>query len=524
MTQKEVCISIEFYRRHLRTFFTQPEKEMIKAKLLPAFLTVFATVLPSASHAGLDDSIEKAVSPVSDFILKWVFYSVPLFGADAKLIILLLMGAAIFCTLYFRFINIRGFGRAIALVMGKEDTPDAPGEVSHFQALATACAATVGLGNIAGVAVAVSKGGPGATFWMIVAGLLGMSLKFCECTLGVKYRRQNPDGSVSGGPMYYLSRGFEEIGRKNLGKALSVMFAVFCIGGAIGAGCMFQANQSFKQIHSVAGEQAALAGWVFGIVLAVALAFVIIGGIKSIARVTVKIVPFMAVVYIFAALAIIVINIERLPEAAKMIIRGAFTPEGVEGGMWGVMIWGFQRAAFSNEAGLGSAAIAHSAVKTRYPATEGLVSLLEPFIDTVIICTMTSLVIVLAGTHQTPQYGEIGGIEITSAAFAASISWFPYLLAFAALLFAFSTMISWSYYGMKSWTFLFGETKRNRLTFNLIFCVFVVIGSSSSLSSVINISDSLIFLMCLANLAGVFALMGKVKGELKTYTDKTGKL
>lgn len=500
----------------------------------PRILSLFAVLAsvmlavllaPARAHAGVESFIESAAAPVADFLIKWVFYSVPMFGAQVKVVVLLLIGAAVFCTLYFRFINARGFGRAIALVSGRCDkSADAPGEVSHFQALATACGATVGLGNIAGVAIAVSKGGPGATFWMIVAGLLGMSLKFCECTLGVKYRKENPDGSVSGGPMYYLSRGLGEIGFRRLGRVLSVLFAVFCIGGAIGAGGIFQANQSFKQLSQIAGQDGfgPLSGWVFGILLAAALGVVIIGGIRQIARVTGKIVPFMAVIYIGAALVVIALNIGRLPEAAGEIVRGAFTPEGVEGGMIGVMIWGFQRAAFSNEAGLGSAPIAHSAVKTRHPATEGIVSVLEPFLDTVVICTMTSLVIVLAGSHLTTG-GQMGGIEITSAAFAASIDWFPYVLAFAALLFAFSTMISWSYYGLKSWTFLFGETPRQKLVFNSIFCVFIAAGASASLSSVINISDSLIFLMAAANLTGVFLLAPKVREELNSYLKSRGK-
>ncbi len=496
---------------------------MFTSKLFSVPVTLFLLFYPSVSHAGIDESIEKAVKPLADFMLKWVFYSVPLFGAEIKLIVALLVGATLICTVYFKFINIRAFRKAIALVRGKEDRDEkAPGEVGHFQALATACAATVGMGNIAGVAIAVSKGGPGATFWMIVAGFLGMSLKFCECTLAVRYRRQNPDGSVSGGPMYYLSRGFAEIGRKNLGKVLAVLFAIFCVGGAIGAGSIFQANQAFTQIRQIAGESADLSGWFFGIGLAFALGLVIIGGIKQIARVTEKVVPFMAVLYVGAALAVIALEIDRLPEAIGLIVRGAFTPEGVEGGMLGVMIWGFQRAAFSNEAGLGSAAIAHSAVKTRYPATEGIVALLEPFIDTVVICTMTSLVIVLTEAYQITQ-GSLGGIEITSAAFASSIQWFPYVLAFAALLFAFSTMISWSYYGLKSWTFLFGETRKNKNAFNIIFCVFVIIGSASSLSSVVNISDSLIFLMALVNLIGVFSLMGKTREELEIYRKNTKK-
>lgn len=490
--------------------------------LLPVFqfsalFTAFALFAPQSAHAGIESSIESVAAPIADFMLKWVFYSVPLFGTQVKVVVMLLLGAGVFCTLYFRFINIRGFGRAIDLVTGRRGrSPDAPGEVSHFQALATACGATVGLGNIAGVAIAVSKGGPGATFWMIVAGLLGMSLKFCECTLGVKYRKENPDGSVSGGPMYYLSRGLGEMGLGGLGRVLSVMFAVFCIGGAIGAGGIFQANQSFRQIQGIAeagGGQ--VSGVLFGVALAVALGFVIIGGIKKIATVTARVVPFMAVVYVLSAGAVIALQFDKLPEAFSLIVRGAFSPEGVEGGMLGVMVWGFQRATFSNEAGLGSAPIAHSAVKTRHPATEGIVSLLEPFLDTVVICTMTSLVIVLTGAYRVPE--GMGGIEITSAAFASSLEWFPYLLALCALLFAFSTMISWSYYGLKSWTFLFGETPRQKLAFNSVFCFFVAVGAAASLSSVINITDSMIFLMAAVNLTGVFLLAPVVKKELRSY-------
>lgn len=493
---------------------------MHPAKIVPVLSLLFTALFPFAALAGIDESLNSATVPVADFMLKWVFYSFPLFGAEIKIVVVLLIGGGIFSTFYFKFINISGFRRAIGLVSGKYDSKEAanaPGEVSHFQALATACGATVGLGNIAGVAIAVSKGGPGATFWMIMAGLIGMSLKFAECTLAVKYRRENPDGSVSGGPMYYLSRGFAEMGQKHLGKVLSVLFAIFCIGGAIGAGGMFQANQSFQQISQIAGEAGlALPGWSFGLALAIALGFVIVGGIKKIANVTSKIVPFMAIIYIASALVVIAVQYERVPEAFSQIFRGAFSPEGIEGGMLGVMIWGFQRATFSNEAGIGSAAIAHSAARTRYPASEGIVSLLEPFIDTVVICTMTSLVIVLTGTYET---GNLGGVEITSAAFASVIDWFPYLLALAVLLFCFSTMVSWSYYGMKCWTFLFGENERNRMTFNIIFCVFVVVGAAASLNSIVNIADSLIFLMAMVNLVGVFALIGKVRYELKAYRE-----
>ncbi|QMU56625.1 MAG: amino acid carrier protein [Candidatus Mycalebacterium zealandia] len=487
--------------------------------ILSAF---FALFLPITARAEIDKAIDQAVSPLAEILGKWVFVSVPLFGSDIKIVVAVLIGASIFCTIYFKFINIRGFKHAIDIVSGKtpeSSQPGAPGEVSHFQALTTACGATVGLGNIAGVAIAVSQGGPGAAFWMMVAGLFGMSLKFCECTLGVKYRKENPDGSVSGGPMYYLSRGFEEMGMKKLGKVLASLFAVFCVGGAIGAGCLFQANQSFTQFSEISGG-GATSGWIFGVVVAIVLGLVIIGGIKQIGRVTSKIVPFMAIVYVGAALVIIGLRFDQVPEALSLIFHGAFTPEGVEGGALGVMIWGFQRAAFSNEAGLGSAAIAHSTVKTNYPATEGLVSLLEPFLDTVVICSITALVIVLTGTYQITD-GGMAGIEITSAAFASSISWFPYVLAFAAILFAFSSMISWSYYGLKSWTFLFGETESNKLTFNAIFCVCVAIGSAISLSSVISLSDALIFLMAFVNMIGIFAMINKVKGELKTYKDST---
>ncbi|WP_462137028.1 alanine/glycine:cation symporter family protein [Candidatus Mycalebacterium sp.] len=494
------------------------------SKSFPILSALFALFVPLTAHADIDKTIDRTIAPLAEMLGKWVFFSVPLFGGEIKIVVALLIGASVFCTVYFKFINIRGFKHAIDIVRGKTDEssqPNAPGEVSHFQALATACGATVGLGNIAGVAIAVSKGGPGAAFWMVVAGLLGMSLKFCECTLGVKYRKENPDGSVSGGPMYYLSRGFEEMGMKKSGKVLSALFAVFCIGGAIGAGSLFQANQSFTQFSEISGGGGAVSGWIFGVVTAIVLGLVIIGGIKQIARVTSKIVPFMAIIYVGTALVVIGLRFDQIPEAVSLIFRGAFTPEGVEGGVLGVMIWGFQRAAFSNEAGLGSAAIAHSAVKTNYPATEGLVSLLEPFLDTVVICSMTALVIVLTGAYQLTN-GGMGGIEITSAAFASTISWFPYVLAFAAMLFAFSTMISWSYYGLKSWTFLFGETKNNKLTFNAIFCVSAAIGSAISLSSIIDLSDSLIFLMAFVNMIGIFAMINKVKGELKAYKDSTG--
>ena len=407
---------------------------------------------------------------------------------------------------------------AIHLIRGDYADPKDAGELSHFQALATALSGTVGLGNIAGVAIAVSIGGPGATFWMILAGLMGMSLKFAECTLGVKYRNEYPDGTVSGGPMYYLSKGLAEKNKAGLGKFLAVFFAVCCIAGALGGGNMFQANQSFQQFVIVTGGESGFMadkGWLFGLVVAAIVGAVIIGGIKSIARVTEKVVPFMAVVYCTAAIIIILANITEVPGAFAAIFTGAFSAEGVTGGAIGALIQGFKRAAFSNEAGIGSAAIAHSAVRTKEPITEGLVALHEPFIDTVVICTMTALVIVITGTYS--NEAGMSGVELTSSAFESVFSWFPYILALAVILFAFSTMISWSYYGVKCWTYLVGENKKAEMAFKLIFCVFVVIGSSMNLGPVVDFADSAIFAMAIVNIIGLYILFPVVKRELESY-------
>ena len=367
---------------------------------------------------GIDETINTYVAPVSNAIVSVVFYSVPVLGADLPLIVVWLVVAAAIATVYFNFISFRAFGHAIDLIKGDYANPKDAGEVSHFQALATALSGTVGLGNIAGVAIAVSIGGPGATFWMILAGLLGMSLKFAECTLGVKYRNEYADGTVSGGPMYYLSKGLAEKNMGGLGRVLAVFFAVCCIAGALGGGNMFQANQSFQQFVNVTGGEASFMadkGWLFGLIIAIIVGAVIIGGIKSIARVTEKVVPFMAIVYCTAAVVIIVAHIDQVPAAVTAIVVGAFNPEGVAGGAIGALIQGFKRAAFSNEAGVGSASIAHSAVRTKEPVTEGLVALHEPFIDTVVICTMTALVIVITGTYTAG--GGMSGVELTSSAF-----------------------------------------------------------------------------------------------------------
>ncbi len=474
------------------------------------------TTLANA-QSSIDQAISDAVAPIVNPIVSTIFYSVPLFGVSFPLIVGWLVIAAVVFTVYFGFIQLRGFRHSIELVRGDYLDPKDAGEVTPFQALATALSGTVGLGNIAGVGVAVYLGGPGATFWMIIAGLLGMATKFTECTLGVRYRNEYENGTVSGGPMYYLSKGLSEDGRAGLGKFLAIFFSICCVGGALGGGNMFQANQSFVQISGIIpffeGK-----GWLFGLIMAAVVGVVIIGGIKSIARVTEKVVPGMAVLYVGAALIIILLNIGSLPAAVSEIVTGAFAPTAVAGGAIGALIQGFRRAAFSNEAGIGSASIAHSAVQTKHPVTEGYVALLEPFIDTVVICTMTSLVIVITGSW-VPDSG-VTGIALTSQAFEANFAGFGYLLAIAAVLFAFSTMISWSYYGLKAWTYMFGEGQAKEIVFKVIFCVFVVIGSSMSLGPVIDFSDAMIFAMALANIVGLYMLAPKVRALLKDYHAK----
>ncbi len=431
------------------------------------------------------------------------------------IVIWLVLGATFF-TLRMGFINIRGFRHSIDLAKGKYDDPDAPGQVTHFQALATAVSGTVGLGNIAGVAVAVSLGGAGATFWMIVCGLLGMSSKFVECTLGVKYRDILPDGRVFGGPMNYLRYGLEKRNLKGAGKILAGLFAVLAVGASFGGGNMFQANQSFEQM---AGQFPMLVGngfW-FGLITAILVGVVIIGGIQSIAKVTGKVVPIMASIYILAALTVIIINIENIGPAFTAIFEGAFNPSALKGGVIGVLVVGFQRAAFSNEAGVGSAAIAHSAAKTNNPPSEGFVALLEPFIDTVVVCTLTALVLIFTGMHEVEG---MAGAQLTSDAFGSVISWFPYVLGIAVFLFAFSTMISWSYYGMRAWTYLFGKSKKAEMVYKMLFLVFVVIGASVSLGAVLDFSDMMILAMSFPNVIGLYIMSGEVKTDLGVYWKK----
>ncbi len=527
----------------------------MKKKLLSLLLLVIP-YLTFAQEKGLDQRIDEAFQPVSDFFNSVIFFLVWK-EPNIPFVLLLLVGSAAFFTLYFKFPNIRHFWTAISVVRGKYDHVDHPtvepaygdatpggdaietirdeseeGEVSHFQALATAVSGTVGNGNIAGVALAIALGGPGATFWMIVCGLLGMSTKFVECTLGVQYRDVDEDGVVYGGPMYYISKGLKERGFAILGKIAAVFFAIFCIGGSFGGGNAAQSNQATIVLKELLGLESTSAGAIIGVVIAIIVGVIIIGGIKRIASVTEKVVPFMAVLYIVACLYIIISNFSLVDNAFGLIFQEAFKPTAIGvGSLIGVLLVGFQRAAFSNEAGAGSASIAHSAVKTKYSASEGLVALLEPFIDTVVICTMTALVIIIFNFGGFFAYGGDGtgavlidgiayeGAGITSKAFAEYIPYSNVFLTVAVFLFAISTMISWSYYGLQSWKFLFGRGKTADLVYKLLFCIFIVIGAAASMNSIWAFSDAMIFAMVFPNMIGLYFLFPVVKKQLGRYLE-----
>lgn len=528
----------------------------MKKKLTLLSILSISSIFPNFILAqGIDEKINDAFMPVAVAWESFITTSIPLGGGlRIPIVVLLLVCGALFFTIYFRFINIRRFPLAINVVRGHYDDiegggepvttdtvrtvdgdiPDTiriegkHGEVNHFQALATAVSGTVGLGNIAGVAVAIALGGPGATFWMIVCGLLGMSSKFVECTLGVKYRDVGEDGTVYGGPMYYLKKGLAEQGFAKFGKVLSILFAILCVGASFGGGNAFQSNQAAQQIITAIGWESGAAGTIIGLIMALLVGVVIIGGIKRIANVTGRVVPFMAIIYVAACLIIIFAHFSYIDDAFGLIFSQAFTPKAGLGGLIGVLVVGFQRAAFSNEAGAGSAAIAHSAVRTRYPVSEGIVALLEPFIDTVVICTMTALVIIFYNQAGHFEYGGIGGnviidgqsvsgVDLTTKAFDDVLPGFSYVLTIAIVLFAFSTMISWSYYGMQAWKFLFGRGQISDLIFKLIFLLFVVLGAAATLDAVLKFSDAMILALVFPNMIGLLFLFPKVREELKRY-------
>lgn len=469
----------------------------------------------------IDRTIDAAFEPISNTVASFIFYSVPFLGLEFKLVLIWLVLAALFFTIYLGFINIRCFGHAIDVLRGKFDNKDADGEINRFQALMTSLSGTVGLGNIAGVAVAISVGGPGAAFWMAVMGVFAMSTKFAEVTLGVKYRQhgsiRHPE-AISGGPMYYLRGAFERLQKPKMGKFMAGLFAICCIGGAVGAGSLFQANQAYQQALVVTGGDAGFLadkGWLFGLFMAVLVGLVIIGGIQWIAAVASRVVPAMAIIYILAGFAVIGIHYTAIPDAVLTIIELALYPEAGIGALMGALLMGVQRATFSNEAGLGSSAIAHSAVKTDVPVSQGMVGMLGPFIDTVVICSVTALVIVITGSYI--EGSGMEGVELTSRAFASGISWFPYVLSLTVFLFAYSTMISWSYYGLKCATYLFGEHDWVENIYKVLFCAFIIVGASTQLSNIILFTDAMIFAMAIPNIIGLYMLAPEVKNDLKIY-------
>ncbi len=466
---------------------------------------------------GLDQIVDQYVSPYTDVVSDIMFYSVPVAGVEFPLIVIWLIAAGLIFTFYFRFINFSLFGHAVRIAFGKYDEAGHKGEVSHFQALATALSGTLGLGNIAGVAIAVQTGGPGATFWMILAGFLGMSAKFVECTLGVKYRQIAANGEVYGGPMYYLSEGLKETKLYKWGPFLAVFFCIMCIGGTMGGGNIFQSNQATAQLIHVTGGQDSFLhdkAWVVGLVFAALCGLVIFGGMKRIASVADKLVPFMCGIYMLAGFVILAYYYDRIPGTFGLILSDAFSWKSATGGCIGAMVAGLRRASFSNEAGIGSSPIAHAAVKTEIPVTEGLVALLEPFIDTVIVCTMTALIVVISGVYTQEAHD---GVALTSVSFASVLPWFPYVLSVAVILFAFATMISWSYYGLRSWNYIFGRSKTSSAIYNTIFCAFTVIGASMNLNSVVGFSDAMIFAMGIPNIIGLYVLAPEVKKDLAAY-------
>ncbi|MGP3690396.1 alanine/glycine:cation symporter family protein [Streptomyces sp. IBSNAI002] len=491
----------------------------------------------AASDSSVGSAVEDAISgvfdPLTDFISGLIFAEVTVFGVTFPWIVAWLVIAGAVFSVYFGAVQLRGFRHAVSLVRASSRRKGAagePGEVTPFRALTAAVSGTVGLGNIAGVAVAVTIGGPGATFWMVLCGLLGMAIKFTECTLGVKYREVDEDGTVRGGPLQYLRRGLADRGMAWLGRLLAPVFAVIIVIFAVLGGNMFQINQSLAQLRTVTGGDTGWlggpgAGLVFGLVASVLIAAVLLGGMRTIGAVTARLVPAMAAVYIGACLVVITANIGSVPRALASVVEGAFQPSGVAGGFVGVMVVGFQRAAFSNEAGLGSAPMAHAAVRTRHPVTEGFVAMLGPFIDTVIVCTVTALTIIIArpqswlDAREAVANGEAapGGVALTSDAFATVMPWFPYVLTVAVVLFAFSTIITWTYYGEQGWADLFGRSRTSLALYKLLVSACAVAGALLTLGAVLDLADALVFVLALFNVIGLYLMAPIVKRELASY-------
>ena len=488
-------------------------------------LTMLFFAPQNAYAMGVSECIDKYFAPFSDAFSNLIFTSVKIAGTSVPIIILFLIISSIIFTFYLRFIGIWGFKHSLKQLFGKyhkEHDNDRDGEVSSMGAFATALSGTVGLGNIAGVAIAISIGGPGAMFWMAFGAFCGMASKFLECTLAVKYRRFNADGTVSGGPMFYIAHGLTRKGLRWLGQPLALIFALMCVPGALGGGNMLQINQATQQMINITGGENSFFvthSWVFGLIVAIIVGLIIVGGIKSIANVTSKVVPIMCGIYLIAAVVIILMNFQQIPHAILTIFKEAFMPQSVAGGIIGTIIIGFRRSVQSNEAGSGSAPIAYAAVKTNEPISQGFVSLMEPFLDTVIICSLTAFVIIITGEYLNYQEG-ITGVQLTSAAFAGTFSFFPYVLAIVIILFAISTIISWAYYGQKAWSYMFGEGFKRTKVYQIMFCIFIVIGSSMNLQSVIDFTDATMLAMAAPNLIAIFILLPEIKQDLIEYCKK----
>ena len=474
--------------------------------------------LQSAFAFNVDAFIDQKVAPITNYIASLVFYPIKICGYDVPIIIFWILFAGIFFTFYFRGVSIIGLKHSIDVLRQPAEGGEGSGEVSSYHALATALSGTIGIGCIAGVAISISIGGPGASFWIFTGALLGMAIKFIEATLSVKYRRFNLDGSVSGGPMHYIAHGLTRKKMRKLGQFLSVVFAILCIGGGITGGNMIQINQSAHQLIFITGaEHSFLNGytWVFGLVVAILIGLVIVGGIKSIAKVTAILVPTMCIMYIVSGLIVIFANIMNIPSAIVLILKEAFHPTAVAGGVFGTIIIGLRRSVQSNEAGTGAAAIVYATAKTKEPISQGFVALIETFL-TGLLCLFTSFAIIFSGTCNTAT-AEISGIELASNAFKSVIPFFPYILSLIAIMFAISTLISWAYYGQKAWTFLLGEGKKRVLTFNIIYCIFIVIGSAMNVRSVIDITDAMMMAMTIPNIIVLFILAPEIKRDLKEY-------
>ncbi len=487
-------------------------------RIFTVFLALLCNI-QAANAVNVDALMDKYVAPVSDSIANVIFYPLTFGETQIPIIIFWILFAGIFFTVFFKGISIWGLKHAIETVAKPADkNSDSNGEVSSFQALATALSGTIGIGSIAGVAISISIGGPGAAFWIFAGALLGMSIKFVEATLAVKYRRFNLDGTVSGGPMHYIAHGLTRKKLRWLGQPLSAIFAVLCIGGGITGGNMIQINQTAHQIIFITGgEQSIFHGfaWVLGAIAAILIGMVVMGGIKSIAKVTTILTPTMCAMYIISGLIVILANFTNIPHAIALIIKEAFNPTAVAGGVFGTIIIGLRRSVQSNEAGTGAAAIVYATAQTKEPVSQGFVALLETFL-TGVLCLFTSFAIVFSGacTHAAK---EISGIELASNAFQSVIPFFPVILSIIAVMFAMSTLISWAYYGQKAWTFLLGEGKKRVLTFNLIYCLFIIIGSAMNVKSIIDITDAMMIAMCVPNIIALYVLAPEIKRDLIDY-------